>query len=89
MNLQDHPAAASAVARLTAAVTVCVGDGIGPEISSAVLRILEAAGARLAVEHVVIGEKVYLEGISSGISQAAWDSLKRTRLLLKVTLTLL
>ena len=87
MNPQDHPAAANAAARLSAAVTVCVGDGIGPEISSAVLRILEAAGARLAVEHVVIGEKVYLEGISSGISQAAWDSLKRTRLLLKGPLT--
>ena len=45
------PAAAAAVP-----ITVARGDGIGPEIMDAVLRILSAAGARLAPEEIEIGE---------------------------------
>jgi isocitrate dehydrogenase len=43
-------------------ITVARGDGIGPEIMAATLHILEAAGARLAIEEIEIGEKVYLAG---------------------------
>ncbi|MBL8376708.1 MAG: NADP-dependent isocitrate dehydrogenase [Burkholderiales bacterium] len=87
MNPVDSPEIAQVAAAARVAVSVCHGDGIGPEITAAVLEVLAAAGARLDIEPVEIGEKVYLQGVSSGISDAAWASLKRTRLLLKGPLT--
>ena len=39
-------------------ITVARGDGIGPEIMDACLRILEAAGAPLDYDEVNVGEKV-------------------------------
>ncbi|PIQ44011.1 MAG: isocitrate dehydrogenase [Gammaproteobacteria bacterium CG11_big_fil_rev_8_21_14_0_20_46_22] len=68
-------------------ITVAYGDGIGPEIMAATLRILEAAGANIAPEVIEVGEKVYLSGNTTGIPQAAWDSLARTRVLLKAPIT--
>ncbi len=54
---------------------------------SATLRILEAAGAHISTEVIEIGEKVYMKGISSGIEDSAWDSLAKTRVLLKAPIT--
>tara|TARA_B100001123_G_scaffold445198_1_gene596124 strand:- start:6476 stop:7918 length:1443 start_codon:yes stop_codon:yes gene_type:complete len=68
-------------------ITVAYGDGIGPEIMEATLNILEAAGADLAPEKIEIGESVYLRGVSSGIEDEAWDSLRRTRVFLKAPIT--
>src|SRR5713226_190252 len=64
-------------------ITVAHGDGIGPEIMDATLRILEAAGAPLAIETIEIGEKVYLRGNTAGIEPSAWESLRRTKVFLK------
>ena len=64
-------------------ITVAKGDGIGPEIMQATLDILKAAGARIEVDEIEIGEKVYERGISNGIEDAAWDSLRRTKVFLK------
>jgi isocitrate dehydrogenase len=68
-------------------VTVAYGDGIGPEIMSAALTILEAAGAAIAPEVIEIGEKVYQRGNSAGIEPSSWDSLRRTRVFLKAPIT--
>ncbi len=68
-------------------VTVAYGDGIGPEIMEATLRILYAAKARLAVETIQIGQSVYEKGISSGIEPVSWDSLRRTKVFLKAPIT--
>ncbi len=68
-------------------ITVARGDGIGPEIMDATLLILEQAGARLQIEEIDIGEKVFLSGNSAGIAPSAWDSLKRTRVFLKAPIT--
>jgi isocitrate dehydrogenase len=68
-------------------VTVARGDGIGPEIMDATLKILDAAGARLALEEVQIGEAVYGRGHSAGIEPTAWESLRRTRVFLKAPIT--
>ncbi len=68
-------------------ITVAHGDGIGPEIMSAVLRILEAAGARLEPEVIEIGQSVYRRGITTGIGPSAWESLRRTRVFLKAPIT--
>lgn len=68
-------------------ITVATGDGIGPSIMQATLRILEAAGARIAPEFIEIGEKVYLSGQANGIDEHAWESLRRTKVFLKAPIT--
>lgn len=68
-------------------ITVAYGDGIGPEIMEATLRILNAAGAQIETEIIEIGEKVYQSGVSSGIRPEAWDSLRSTRVFLKSPVT--
>ncbi len=68
-------------------ITVAYGDGIGPEIMKATLAILEAAGARIEPDVIEIGEQVYLKGVSSGIEDRAWDSLRETKVFLKSPIT--
>ena len=68
-------------------ITVAHGDGIGPEIMEATLHILKEAGARLDIETIEIGEKVYLRGNSSGIEPSAIESLRRTKVFLKAPIT--
>src|SRR5215204_6375242 len=68
-------------------ITVANGDGIGPEIMAATLRILEAAEAPLEIETIDIGEKVYLAGNTSGIEPSSWESLRRTKVFLKAPIT--
>ena len=68
-------------------ITVAYGDGIGPEIMKATLAILHAAGAPVEPDVVEIGEQVYLKGISSGIEDRTWDSLRETKVFLKSPIT--
>lgn len=68
-------------------VTVAAGDGIGPDIMQASLKVLLAAGANLAIEPIEIGKSVYLGGETSGIPARAWDSLRRTRVFYKGPVT--
>lgn len=68
-------------------ITVAYGDGIGPEIMTAVMKILTAANAQIDPEVIEIGEKMYLQGASTGIPDDAWKSLKRTKVLLKSPIT--
>src|SRR5579864_8108268 len=68
-------------------ITVAYGDGIGPEIMTATLAILNAANAPIDVQVIEVGEKVYLQGYTSGIPDNAWESLKRTKVLLKGPIT--
>ena len=68
-------------------ITVAKGDGIGPEITEAVLKILDAADCGLTYEHIEVGEKVYLTGNSSGISPGTWDVLRRNPVFLKGPIT--
>ncbi len=68
-------------------ITVAYGDGIGPEIMQATLDIMLAAGAKLDIEVIEIGEKVYLAGNATGIEQSSWDSLRKTKVFLKAPIT--
>jgi isocitrate dehydrogenase len=68
-------------------ITVAHGDGIGPEIMAASLHILKEAGAKIDIEEIEIGEKVYLRGVSAGIEPSAIDSLKRTKVFFKAPIT--
>ena len=68
-------------------ITIAYGDGIGPEIMQATLKILTAANAAIEPEVIEVGEKLYLQGETCGISDDAWASLKRTKVLLKSPIT--
>ena len=68
-------------------ITVAYGDGIGPEIMEAPLNIITAAGARIDIETIEVGEQVYLRGNVQGIEPEAWDSLRRTKVFLKAPIT--
>ena len=68
-------------------ITVAFGDGIGPEIMAATLHVLDQAGARIEIEKIEIGEKVYLSGNTAGIAPSAWESLRRTKVFLKAPIT--
>ncbi|TFE70042.1 isocitrate dehydrogenase [Methylacidiphilum sp. Yel] len=68
-------------------ITVAYGDGIGPEIMEATLKVILAAGAELEIETIEIGQKIYMQGNPTGIDPAAWESLKRTKVFLKAPIT--
>jgi isocitrate dehydrogenase len=68
-------------------ITVAHGDGIGPEIMAATLNIMEAAGAKLAIDAIEIGEKIYNKGQLSGIEPEAWESLLKNKIFLKAPIT--
>ena len=67
-------------------ITVFKGDGIGPEITDAVLEILEAAHADLEYEIFDVGAKVY-EQSGEYIPQAAFNSFEKNKILLKSPIT--
>ncbi len=68
-------------------ITVAYGDGIGPEIMQAVLHILRKAEAQIRVEVVEVGEKLYNKNYTSGIAPDTWESIERTKILLKAPIT--
>ncbi len=68
-------------------VTVAYGDGIGPEIMESTLRILHAAKARLKINVIEVGKKIYEKGFGSGLMPSAWESLNESRVLLKAPIT--
>lgn len=68
-------------------ITVAKGDGIGPEIMDATLKILKAANARIIWDEIQIGEKVYLSGNTSGINKESWSTITQNRVFLKAPIT--
>ncbi len=68
-------------------ITIAKGDGIGPEIMDATLKILFAAGANIKTEEIEVGEKIYLSGNSSGISEESWDIIRKNKVFLKAPIT--
>lgn len=68
-------------------IIVAKGDGIGPEIMDATIKILKASKAKIEFEEIEIGEKVYLSGNTAGIPKDAWDVLRATKLFLKAPIT--
>lgn len=68
-------------------ITVAHGDGIGPEIMDATLRIMDAAEVGLTYDVIEIGEKVYKSGHESGISPESWETLRNNKVFLKAPIT--
>lgn len=68
-------------------ITIAKGDGIGPEIMDATLKIITATGAKIQYEEILVGEKVYLSGNTSGISKESWDVIRKNKVFLKAPIT--
>src|SRR5688572_23590747 len=63
-------------------VTLIPGDGIGPAITAATVRILEASGAEIDWDHQVAGMAAVAK-FGDPIPDETLDSIKRTKLALK------
>ncbi len=72
---------------MTDRITVAYGDGIGPEIMQASLDIMQAAGANLEIDQVEIGEKMYLQGHTSGIRDEDWEKIITNKVFFKAPIT--
>jgi len=67
---------------VTRAITLIRGDGIGPEVSDAVVEILAAAAVPIAWEEAVVGQAAeQREG--DPLPASALDAIRRTRVALK------
>ena len=59
------------------------GDGIGPEIMDAVLRIFEAAGVPLSYQFVDMGKWVFDKGFNTGMTDEARETIEELGILFK------
>jgi len=84
---QPRPAAQAIGADAPVPVAVAHGDGIGPEIMDAVLSLLDKVGANLQLHPIEVGRAVYERGHTAGIEPDAWQTLRKTGLLLKAPIT--
>ena len=68
---------------------VCVarGDGIGPEITDAVLHILHEADVPVEFEALELGERAYRAGHAAGVPDEAWEAITARGVLLKGPIT--
>ena len=64
-------------------ISVAKGDGIGPEIMDAVLRIFDAAKVPLSYDFIDMGKSVYDRGFTTGMTDAAKVCVESTGILFK------
>jgi len=67
-------------------ITLIPGDGIGPEVSAAVVRILEGTGLKFEWERFIAGAEAF-EKYKEYIPQELYESMERTRVALKGPVT--
>ncbi len=71
---------------MTRIITVIPGDGIGPEVTSATLEVLRAAGAALEYDEQIAGVTA-LERVHNPLPDETLESIRRNRVVLKGPLT--
>lgn len=64
-------------------VTLIPGDGVGPEVTEAARRVIDAAGVTIDWEVAEAGAEVFKKGDTSGVPRETRDSIERTRVALK------
>ncbi len=64
-------------------IAIAAGDGIGPEITAAVLDILRAADPALDFEPVTVGLQAYQAGAMSGFGPEVMEAIARHGVMLK------
>ncbi|MFY9826275.1 MAG: isocitrate/isopropylmalate dehydrogenase family protein [Thermoanaerobaculia bacterium] len=67
-------------------ITLIPGDGIGPEVSDATVRVLDAAGAELEWERHIAGKEA-VEKYGNPLPPEVLESIKRNRVALKGPVT--
>ncbi|MBY0501301.1 MAG: NADP-dependent isocitrate dehydrogenase [Alphaproteobacteria bacterium] len=68
---------------MTKSITLIEGDGVGPEIVNAALRVIDASGVHIEWDICEAGAKVFKQGLATGIPKETINSLKRTKVALK------
>ena len=64
-------------------IAVAKGDGIGPEIMDAVLRIFKAADVKLEYDFVEMGKSYFDAGHSTGMTPKAKNTIEELGILFK------
>jgi isocitrate dehydrogenase (NAD+) len=67
---------------MSRSVTLIPGDGIGPSITEATVRLLEAAGADITWDRQLAGAAA-VTAVNDPIPEATLESIRRTKLALK------
>ncbi|MBI1185676.1 NADP-dependent isocitrate dehydrogenase [bacterium] len=71
----------------TKRITVAYGDGIGPEIMEATLKILKAANTPLQYDVIEVGQKMFEKGFENGIDPNSWELIRQNKVFLKAPIT--
>ncbi len=64
-------------------VTLIPGDGVGPEITTAVKKIIDASGAKIDWEICEAGAEVFKKGLATGVPKETIDSISKNKVALK------
>ena len=64
-------------------ITVIPGDGIGPEVTAAALKVIEATGVKIEAEIRPAGATVFARGVDSGVPPETVESIEKTKVVLK------
>ena len=67
-------------------ITLIPGDGIGPEVTDAMVKVVEASGAKIEWERVEAGEAV-IEKYNTAIPDYVIDSIKKNKVAIKGPIT--
>jgi len=67
-------------------ITLIPGDGIGPEVASAVIRIIEGSGAQIEWEQHIAGQQA-LDKFGVTLPEELLESIKRNKVGLKGPIT--
>ncbi len=68
---------------MTYTITLIPGDGIGPEVTTATRRIIDATGVSIHWEICEAGAAVFKKGQATGVPQETIDSIVRNKIALK------
>ncbi|HEX6574787.1 MAG TPA: isocitrate/isopropylmalate family dehydrogenase, partial [Gemmatimonadaceae bacterium] len=64
-------------------ITVIPGDGIGPEVVSAALKVIEATGVKIEPQIHLAGAEAFKKDIESGVPDETIKSIEETKVVLK------
>ncbi|MBY0280549.1 MAG: NADP-dependent isocitrate dehydrogenase [Alphaproteobacteria bacterium] len=64
-------------------ITLIPGDGIGPEVTSATCKIIEAAGVEIKWDVCEAGAEVFKKGLETGVPKETIDSILKNKIALK------
>lgn len=64
-------------------ITLIPGDGIGPEVTSAARKIIDATGVKINWEVCEAGASVFKKGLATGVPQETVDSISKNKVALK------